>query len=110
MTMNSKWTLTEVGNEGQMRGSLSSDNVTVPSKTLVTDIKAQLMFIPKEFNWTVGWRAYVWRNEETGQFKDLSEDEFKEFLENGTVNYARDGAGSDTAGETSTGIEGSTTE
>lgn len=96
---NSKWTLTEVGNEGQIRGTLNSENVTVPSKTLVTDMKAQLMFIPKEFNWTVGWRAYVWRDEETGQCKDLSEDEFKEFLENGTVNYTRDGSGSDTTSE-----------
>lgn len=107
---NSRWTLTEVGNEGQMRGSLASDVVTVPTKTLVTDIKAQLMFIPKEFNWTVGWRAYVWRDEETGQCKDLTEDEFKEFLENGTVNYTRDGGGSDTAGEHSTGTEGNSAE
>jgi hypothetical protein len=93
-----------------MRGSLASDVVSVSTKTLVTDIKAQLMFIPKEFNWTVGWRAYVWRDEETGQCKDLSEDEFKEFLENGTVNYTRDGGGSDTAGEPSTGTEGNPAE
>ncbi len=106
----SKWTLTEVGNEGQMRGSLSSDVVTVPTKTLVTDIKAQLMFIPKEFNWTVGWRAYVWRDEKTGQCKDLTEDEFKEFLENGTVNYTRDGGASDTTVASTDGHEGSTTE
>ena len=108
--MSSEWVLKEVGNEGQLLGSLDSTEVVVPTKTLITDIKAQLMFIPNKFTWSVGWRAYVWRDEKTGQCKDLTEDEFKEFLENGTVNYTRDGGGSDTAGEHSTGTEGNSAE
>lgn len=106
MMKNSKWVLKEVGNEGQLLGSVTNEDVAVPSKTLITDIKAQLMFIPKKFNWTVGWRAYVWQDEETGQFKDLTEAEFTELMERGTVNYSRDGEGSDTTSETSTTGEG----
>lgn len=101
--MSSNWELTEVGNEGSLYASLDNEAVTVPADKLITDIKAQLMFIPNKFAWTVGWRAYVWRNTETGRFKDLTEDEFKQLSEHGTVNYTRDGGGSDTASETSEG-------
>ena len=103
---NSKWVLKEVGNEGQLLGSVTNEDVAVPSKTLITDIKAQLMFIPRNFNWIVGWRAYVWQDEETGRFQDLTEEEFKELMERGTLNYSRDGEGSDRAGETTTVSEG----
>lgn len=106
MMKNSKWVLKEVGNEGQLPGSVDSQDVAVPTKPLITDIKAQLMFIPKQFNWTVGWRAYVWQDEETGRFQDLTEEEFKELMERGTLNYSRDGEGSDRAGETTTVSEG----
>ena len=101
--MSSNWELTEVGNEGSLYASLDNEAVTVPAEKLITDIKAQLMFIPNKFAWTVGWRAYVWRNKETGRFQDLTEDEFQELVSTGTTNYTRDGGGSDTAGETSEG-------
>ncbi len=108
--MSSKWELTEVGNEGSLYASLDNEAVTVPTDKLVTDIKAQLMFIPNKFAWTVGWRAYVWRNKETGRFQDLTEDEFKELISTGTVNYTRDGGASDTTVASTDGHEGSTTE
>jgi len=108
--MSSKWELTEVGNEGSLYASLDNEAVTVPAEKLITDIKAQLMFIPNKFAWTVGWRAYVWRNTETGRFQDLTEEEFKELISKGTVNYTRDGAGSDTTVASTDGHEGSTTE
>ena len=101
--MSSKWELSEVGNEGQLIATANDKDVTVPTDKLITDIKAQLMFIPNKFTWSVGWRAYVWRNKETGRFQDLTEDEFQELISTGTVNYTRDGGGSDTAGETSEG-------
>ena len=103
--MSSKWVLKEVGNEGQLLGSLDSTEVVVPTKTLITDIKAQLMFIPNKFTWSVGWRAYVWQDEKTGRFQDLTEEEFKTLMDEGTVNYTRDGAGSDTTSGDSNGTE-----
>jgi hypothetical protein len=107
---NSDWELTEVGNEGSLVGSIDSQDVVVPTKTLITDMKAQLMFLPRNFTWTVGWRTYVWRKKETGQFKELTEEEYKTLLSVGTVNYTRDGGGSDTGSEHSTGTEGNSTE
>ena len=108
--MSSKWELNEVGNDGQMIGTASDKDVSVPTDKLITDMKAQLMFIPNKFTWSVGWRAYVWRNKETGRFQDLTEDEFKELISTGTVNYTRDGGTSDTTVASTDGHEGSTTE
>lgn len=108
--MSSNWELSEVGNEGQMIATANDKDVTVPTDKLITDIKAQLMFIPNKFTWSVGWRAYVWRNTETGRFQDLTEEEFKELVSKGTVNYTRDGGTSDTAVLHAKGHEGSTAE
>ena len=58
--MTPKWEIKVVENAGELRGSLHAEDVVVQAKPLITDIKAQLMFIPKQFSWTVGWRAYVW--------------------------------------------------
>lgn len=94
--MTSKWEIKVVENAGELQGSLNAEDVVVPTKPLITDIKAQLMFIPKQFSWTVGWRAYVWQEEESGRFQDLTDDEFKRLLNEGTISYSRDaGAGSD---------------
>lgn len=94
--MTPKWEIKVVENAGELQGSLNAEDVVVPTKPLITDIKAQLMFIPKQFSWTVGWRAYVWQEEESGRFQDLTDDEFKRLLNEGTISYSRDaGAGSD---------------
>lgn len=94
--MTPKWEIKVVENAGELQGSLNAEDVVVPTKPLITDIKAQLMFIPKQFSWTVGWRAYVWQEEESGRFKDLTDEEFKRLLNEGTISYSRDaGTGSD---------------
>lgn len=108
--MSSKWELSEVGNEGQLVGTPNDKDVKVPTDKLMIDIKAQLMFIPNKFTWSVGWRAYVWRNTETGRFQDLTEEEFQELISKGTVNYTRDGGGSDTTVIPTEAVEGITTE
>jgi hypothetical protein len=106
--MTPKWEIKVVENAGELRGSLNAEDVVVQAKPLITDIKAQLMFIPKQFSWTVGWRAYVWQEEESGRFKDLTEDEFKRLVNEGTINYSRDDEGSSDVIETSTsGVEAS---
>jgi hypothetical protein len=106
--MTPKWEIKVVENAGELRGSLNAEDVVVPTKPLITDIKSQLMFIPKQFSWTVGWRAYVWQEEESGRFKDLTEDEFKRLVNEGTINYSRDDEGSSDVIEASTsGVEAS---
>lgn len=101
----SNWELKMVENMGELKGSISSEQVIVPTKTLITDMKAQLMFYPQNFSWTVGWRAYVWQEKETGRFQDLTEAEFKQLLDEGTLSYTRDVEGSSGASTDSTGSE-----
>lgn len=106
--MTPKWEIKVVENAGELQGSLNAEDVVVPTKPLITDIKAQLMFIPKQFSWTVGWRAYVWQEEESGRFQDLTDDEFKRLLNEGTISYSRDaGAGSDVSQADTNGDEAS---
>jgi hypothetical protein len=106
--MTPKWEIKVVENAGELRGSLNAEDVVVQAKPLITDIKAQLMFIPKQFSWTVGWRAYVWQEEESGRFKDLTDEEFKRLVNEGTINYSRDDDGSSDVIEASTsGVEAS---
>jgi len=108
--MTPKWEIKVVENAGELQGSLNAEDVVVPTKPLITDIKAQLMFIPKQFSWTVGWRAYVWQEEESGRFKDLTDEEFKRLLNEGTISYSRDaGTGSDVSQADTNGDEASDT-
>ncbi len=95
----SNWELKMVENMGELQGSTDSEQVIVPTKTLYTDMKAQLMFHPKNFSWTVGWRTYVWQEKETGRFKDLTQEEYTKLLNDGTLSYTRDVGG---GGEPST--------
>ncbi len=104
------WELIIAENAGELKGSVSSEEVIVPTKPLITDMKAQLMFYPKNFSWTVGWRTYVWQNKETGQFKDLTEAEFKQLLDDGTLSYSRDAGESSEGSTDSTGDEGLNTQ
>jgi hypothetical protein len=108
--MTPKWEIKVVENAGELQGSLNAEDVVVPTKPLITDIKSQLMFIPKQFSWTVGWRAYVWQEEESGRFKDLTDEEFKRLLNEGTISYSRDaGTGSDVSQADTNGDEASNT-
>jgi hypothetical protein len=81
----SKWEISVVENAGEIPADKVEDVIAVPKAPLLTDIKAQLMLMPISLTYTVGWRAIVWRNKETGQFKDLSEAEFKQYQETGSV-------------------------
>jgi hypothetical protein len=97
-----EWEVKVVENAGEVKGSLDAEDVVVPTKPLITDIKAQLMFIPKQFYWTVGWRAYVWQEKESGKFQDLTEEEFKRLLDEGTISYSRDAGGSSAVSQADT--------
>jgi hypothetical protein len=100
--MTPKWEVKIVENAGEIKGEVNSEKVVVPTSALITDIKSQLMFIPKQFSWTVGWRAYVWQEEESGKFQDLNEEEFKRLLDEGTISYTRDAGGSGTVSQADT--------
>ena len=81
------WELTVVENAGEIPASKVKDEIAVETKSLLIDIKAQLMIAqPKTLTYTVGWRAIVWQNKETGQFKDLSEAEHNEYITSGSIN------------------------
>jgi hypothetical protein len=108
MTKNTNWELRVVENMGEVIGSVDSEDVVVPTKTLITDMKAQLMFIPKNFTWTVGWRTYVWQEKETGRFKELTQEQHETLFSGGTVSYTEDGGGGDTPSETTRSDKGST--
>jgi hypothetical protein len=106
----SKWELIVVENAGEIPASKVKAEIAVETKPLLIDIKAQLMLMPKTLTYTVGWRALVWQNKETGQFKDISETEHEEYLRTGTINIS---SGDGTNGgevRSTTGDKGSTKE
>lgn len=102
------WELTVVENAGEIPADKVTDVVSVPTKPLQIDIKAQLlMHKPKTLVYTVGWRALVWQNKETGQFKDITEEQYDEYIRTGTINSTpSDGKDAGQTGSTS-GDEGS---
>jgi hypothetical protein len=106
----SNWQLRVVENHGDIKGSASAEELSVPTKTLFDDIQAQLKYIPKNFSWTVGWKSYVWQEKETGNLKDLSEDEYATLLNEGVVAYTRDADGSSDESEVNTSDEGDNTQ
>lgn len=105
----SKWELTVVENAGEIPASKVKDEIAVETRPLNIDIKAQLMIAqPKTLVYTVGWRALVWQNKETGQFKDISEEEYQEYVRTGSIgNTPADGTNV-TETESSRGDKGST--
>jgi hypothetical protein len=82
------WELTVVENAGEIPASRIKDEIAVETKPLLIDIKAQLMLMPKTLVYTVGWRALVWQNKETGRFKDITDEEYEEYTRTGTINSA----------------------
>ena len=103
----SKWELKIAENAGELRALAATEELSVPTDKLFIDMKAQLMFVPKNFSWTVGWRSYVWQEKETGRFKDLSQDEYDTLLNEGTVAYSRDDDRSSDESKVDTSNEGS---
>ena len=106
----SKWELTVVENAGEIPASRIKDEIAVETKPLLIDIKAQLMLMPKTLVYTVGWRALVWQNKETGGFKDITDEEYEEYTRTGSI-YTASSTGTD-SGEfkPSDGNEGNTQE
>lgn len=90
----SPWTLTVVENSGEVPANKFKDDVVVPTQPLLTDIKAQLMVVPRTLSYTVGWRALVWQNKESGAFLDLTEEEFDAYINGNIVTFTR-GSGED---------------
>ena len=104
----SKWELTVVENAGEIPASKVTDEIAVQTAPLLIDIKAQLMIAkPKTLVYTVGWRAVVWQNKETGQFKDLSEADHDKYITSGTINPTRGDGEVGKQDELTSGDEGS---
>ena len=107
---NQDWELKVVENAGEIPAEDYPEGITVPVKPLLLDIKTQLAMVPKRYVYTVGWRAYVWQEEKSGRFKDLTDEEFKRLLNEGTISYSRDaGTGSDVSQADTNGDEASDT-
>jgi hypothetical protein len=87
--LDSPWTLTVVENAGEIPANKVEDEIAVPTKTLLVDIKAQLMVVPRTLSYTVGWRALVWQNKESGAFLDLTEEELNAYNNGGIVTFTR---------------------
>jgi hypothetical protein len=92
--LDSPWTLTVVENAGEIPANKVEDEIAVPTKTLLVDIKAQLMVVPRTLSYTIGWRALVWQNKESGAFLDLTEEELNAYNDGGIVTFTR-GSGKD---------------
>lgn len=89
MSNASEWELTVAENGGEVPLKQVTNELTIPTKQLLTDMKAQLMLVPANATYTIGWKAIVWKKKETGRFQELTDDEFKQFLETGTAEYTR---------------------
>lgn len=85
----SSWSLIVVENSGEIPAKEFKDEVVVPTKPLLTDIKSQLMVVPRTLSYTVGWRALVWQNKESGAFLDLTETEYDAYINGGIVTFTR---------------------
>jgi hypothetical protein len=105
----SKWELTVVENAGEIPADKVTEEIAVQTAPLLIDIKAQLMIAkPKTLVYTVGWRAIVWQNKETGQFKDLSEADYDKYITSGTINPTVGDGEVGKQDEVTSGDEGST--
>lgn len=90
MSNTSEWELTVAENSGEIpMAQILQNELAVPTKQLLTDMKAQLMLVPANATYTIGWKAIVWKKKEGGRFQELTDDEFKQFLETGTAEYSR---------------------
>lgn len=85
--VDSPWELTIAQNDGEIPSDKVTDEIAVPTAPLLTDIKAQLMTVPRTLTYTVGWRALVWQNKETGRFQDLTEEQWQAYQDGGIVTF-----------------------
>jgi hypothetical protein len=101
----SPWELTVAQNDGEIPSEKVKDEIVVPTAPLLTDIKAQLMTVPRTLTYIVGWRALVWQNKETGQFQDLTEEQWQAYQNGDIVTF---GAGTAKSNDEITGASGDT--
>jgi len=87
--LDSPWELSVVENAGEVPATEVKDEFVIKTERFLIDIKAQLMLMPRALTYTAGWRALVWKNKETGQFQDLTEEEYKSYIDGGIVSYTR---------------------
>jgi hypothetical protein len=87
--LDSPWELSVVENAGEVPASEVKDEFVIKTDNFLTDIKAQLMLMPRALTYTAGWRALVWKNKETGRFQDLTEEEYQSYIDGGIVTYTR---------------------
>jgi hypothetical protein len=87
--LDSPWELSVAENYGEIPATGVKDEFVIKTERFTTDIKAQLMLIPRALTYTAGWRAIVWKNKETGGFQDLTEEEHQSYLNGRTVTYTR---------------------
>jgi hypothetical protein len=88
--LDNPWELAVVENAGEIPADKVGDELVAKTAPLLTDSKAQLMLVPRTLTFTVGWRALVWKHKETGQFLDLTEEEYDSYLDGGIVTYTRE--------------------
>ena len=88
--LSNPWELAVVENAGEIPADKVGDDLVAKTAPLLTDSKAQLMMVPRTLTFTVGWRALVWKNKETGQFLDLTEEEYNSYIDGGIVTYTRE--------------------
>ena len=87
--LDSPWELSVVENAGEVPASEVKDEFVIKTDRFLTDIKVQLMLMPRALTYTAGWRALVWKNKETGKFQDLTEEEYQSYIDGGIVTYTR---------------------
>lgn len=87
--LDNTWELSVVENAGEVPASEVGDEFVIKTDKFLTDIKAQLMLMPSILTYTAGWRALVWKNKETGQFQDLTEEERQSYIDGGIITYTR---------------------
>lgn len=87
--LDSPWSLTVVENSGEIPATAVKDEIAVSTQPLLVDIKSQLMVVPRTLSYTVGWKALVWQNKESGAFLDLTEAEFDAYINGGIVTFTR---------------------
>lgn len=102
--------LKSVENFGELQGDYHSEDLAVSTSPIFADMEKQLNAKPIQFKFLVGWKTYVWEEEETGEIKQLTEGEFQRLYNEGTLNYSRDDDGSSEPVADATGDEASDTQ
>lgn len=83
------WDLSVIENGGEIPASEVGDEFVIKTERFKTDIAEQIKFTPRVLTYTAGWRALVWKNKKTGQFQDLTEEEYQSYIDGRIVTYTR---------------------